>query len=188
MDPMTEEKKSFWNGAADLLGLPLPIAKMWKIVPDLISPDSDRARVLIVASMIDNALEQLLRWKFTQTAGVTKEDCKFLLANPPISPLGSFAVRARMAFVLGLISRKTLYGLTIIKDFRNRCAHEEISPTITEEIGEELFSKGMDEHIRALAEKLLEMLHHTILKTLPIPLPRQFRFVFAGLQQNLWVV
>jgi hypothetical protein len=110
MQPMTEEAKNAWRGLADLLGFPPPVSKLWKLLADIISPDADRARVLIVASMIDKALEEMLRWKFMQTAGVTKKDCNFFLSNPPISPLGSFAVRARMAFVLGLISRKNSQG------------------------------------------------------------------------------
>jgi hypothetical protein len=183
MEPMTEENKEKWKALVDFIGFPPPMAKLWKIMADLISPDSDRARVLIVASMIDKALHELLRWKFMQTAGVTKKDCDFLLANPPISPIGSFAVRSRMAFVLGLISRKTLTGLTIIKDFRNLCAHEEISPFITEAKGEELFSKGIDEHIRVMAEQLMVLVQGTLTKASLSP-PRQFRFVSACL--TIW--
>ena len=120
--PFTSEDREGLEKLLTDFGFPEVVVRIMVALPELIKPDSDRARVLVACSMIDNALESLLRWQMMATPGVTKADVDFFLTKQPIPPIGSFVVKARLAFVLGLISRETLNGIKYVAKIRNVCA------------------------------------------------------------------
>jgi DNA-binding MltR family transcriptional regulator len=122
-------------------GVPERIVEFVESLPEIFDPSSDRARVLIVVSMIDKALEDLLRWHFMRTPGVEPDDCNFLLTKRPLPPIGNLGIKARTAFVLGLIEREILDGIHYASDIRNDCAHKPKPPKITEQTGVHLFKK-----------------------------------------------
>ena len=134
---LSEEKRRLLEAVLGILKLPEPLVKVIKILPEVISPRFRPCRVLILASMIDNALEQLLRFRFTQTSGVDDKECDFWLRKQPVSPLGGFVFKARMAWVLGLITRRTYVGIEYISKSRNG-EYTGSCTVITEEMGEQL--------------------------------------------------
>jgi DNA-binding MltR family transcriptional regulator len=100
-------------------------------VPELQSTSSDRACVLVSVSLIDTALEKLLRTKFSVSSQVTQKECDFLLIKKPVPPLGSAGIRARLAFALGLIDRDTLNAISYAIERRNEYAHQLKPPPLT---------------------------------------------------------
>jgi DNA-binding MltR family transcriptional regulator len=130
-------------------------AHLETLLPEVFFQMSDRASVLVVAALVDSALERLLRALFMQISEVTKEDCDFLLTKRPLPPLGSAYIRASLAFTLGYIGRDTYNALKYVTTIRNKCAHEEIAPPITEDIGTRLYELlSRDE--REIADYILE--------------------------------
>lgn len=93
-------------------------------LPEFQSTTSDRACVLISGSLIDLALEKLLRAKFLSSSNVTESECDFLLIKKPIPPLGSAGIRVRLAFTLGLIDRDTMNAIAYVIEKRNEYAHK----------------------------------------------------------------
>ncbi len=94
----------------------------------------DRVCVLIAHAQLEDKLEQLLRQHFIRLATIspqTEESVKALInsinkllgENDSFAPLGSYAVRARIAFVLGLISHKLYLFLRNLNTLRIECAH-----------------------------------------------------------------
>lgn len=81
--------------------------------------ESDRGKLLLMASKIDDLLYQLLVDFFKEKRKKDGDDRLF----GPMGPLGSFASRIEMAYRVGLISKVTADCLDILRDMRNDCAH-----------------------------------------------------------------
>jgi DNA-binding MltR family transcriptional regulator len=87
--------------------------------------ETDRGCVLVAHAGIDDALEALLREYFKKATAPhdrTKE-INFLLENEPIPPIGSFGVRIRVCYVLGLFSERVFLSLRRLNDLRVAFAH-----------------------------------------------------------------
>ena len=80
--------------------------------------ESDRACVILSATLLDTALEALLRARFLPNAVSTDS-----LLDGSNAPLASFSARIDMAYRLGLISAKFARDLHIIRRIRNDFAH-----------------------------------------------------------------
>jgi len=80
--------------------------------------ESDRAAAILGAASLDNKLEKLLRAYFIDESDIIQG----LLY--PDGPLGSFAVRIKLAYVLGLITKTEYLDLKYIKEIRNQFAHK----------------------------------------------------------------
>lgn len=83
------------------------------------SKESDRAAVILVASIIDETLETLLKAYL-----VPIPNAQDSLFDSATSPLSNFSSKIDMAFRVGLISGKFARDLHIIRKIRNSFAHD----------------------------------------------------------------
>lgn len=84
--------------------------------------ESDRGLALVTADYLSNLLEALLRQVFVDGRSKGMKDIlSGLFAE--VGPLGTFATRTRLAFLMGLIGTDTYHALEVIRDLRNDAAH-----------------------------------------------------------------
>ena len=91
----------------------------FKFLIEQFSKESDRAAVILVASILDEILETLIKSRLTPVP--TAQDSLFDNAT---SPLSSFSSKIDMAFRIGLISGKLARDIHIIRKIRNSFAHD----------------------------------------------------------------
>jgi hypothetical protein len=95
----------------------------------------DRAIAIIGGSLVEDALEELLRLHFVantdDSESATRSDQLQSEKEDPVDnlfkperPLGSFSAKIDTCFALGLIGKITHHNLARIKDIRNRFAHK----------------------------------------------------------------
>lgn len=94
--------------------------KQWQFsfLIEQFSEESDRAAVILVASIIDENLTTLLKSYFVPNP--TSSDSLFDSAT---SPLSNFSSKIDMAFRIGIISGKLTRDLHIVRKIRNAFAH-----------------------------------------------------------------
>jgi hypothetical protein len=80
--------------------------------------ESDRAAAIVVAAILDDALETLI-----ESLLVPALSPKHSIINGHRSPLGTFGARIDAAFQLGLISNYMARDLHLVLDIRNDFAH-----------------------------------------------------------------
>lgn len=85
---------------------------------DEFGKESDRAAVILVASVAEELLQTLLRAHLVPAPSSSDE-----LFDGPNAPLGTFSSRIEMCFRLGLISSKFTRDLHLIRKIRNDFAH-----------------------------------------------------------------
>jgi hypothetical protein len=80
--------------------------------------DSDRAAAIIAGSMIDVRLEAALRHRMRRDAQVeaTAFDAR--------GPLGTFANKIDMAYLMGIISKEAREDIHVVRGIRNSFAHD----------------------------------------------------------------
>lgn len=88
--------------------------------------ESDRGLVLVTADYLSSLLEALLRQVFVDDHNGEAANVLDNLFRE-MGPLGSFAVRTRLAYLMGLIGGDTYHALGLIRELRNEAAHS-ISP------------------------------------------------------------
>lgn len=81
-----------------------------------------RGLVIAVASIVDKKLDEMLRSHLVDDKDVMGK------MFGEIGPLGSFAARAQLGFLLGLYHKFTLTEMLLVNRIRNRMAHD---PEIT---------------------------------------------------------
>lgn len=80
--------------------------------------ESDRAAVILVASLLDESLTSLLRSFFVPDASSSDE-----LFDGVNAPIGTFSSKINIAYRLGLISNIFCRDLHLIRKIRNQFAH-----------------------------------------------------------------
>jgi hypothetical protein len=80
--------------------------------------ESDRAAVILTASVIENSLQDMLRAKLAPSASAQDP-----LFGGPMAPLGSFNAKIEAALRLGLVSDQFARDLHLIRKIRNDFAH-----------------------------------------------------------------
>lgn len=80
--------------------------------------ESDRATAILGAALLDEKLRQLLEAFFVDD----HEQVRLLLDNE--QPIGPFGARIRLSYCLGLLTADDIAMLVLIKDIRNRFAHQ----------------------------------------------------------------
>jgi hypothetical protein len=106
---------------------------------EIVHSESDRGCVLCAAAIIDDALEGVIRQRLVALSNpsnevldkvlrrepqpVSKAVLDFLLTSRPQPPIGSFAVRTKLARALGLIDDNIMKALDGIRTMRNDAAH-----------------------------------------------------------------
>jgi DNA-binding MltR family transcriptional regulator len=81
--------------------------------------ESDRAIVILVATILDDALTELLAKRIIISLDQKQLDYIFRFEGP----LGSFSSRIEVAYLFGFIDNNTRSHLTDIREMRNACAH-----------------------------------------------------------------
>ena len=90
----------------------------YKLLHNEFSKETDRAAVIVAASMLDELLRTLLVAKFVPISS-TNDD----LFDGANAPLGTFSSRIEMAYRTGLISVKFARDLHLVRRIRNDFAH-----------------------------------------------------------------
>ena len=98
----------------------------WKIFNEEFEKESERAKVILSAAMLDEALDALLR--ATLVPGSGSSDNVF---DGPNAALGTFSARVDFCYRLGLISNKLTRDLHLIRKIRNEFAHNVTGCTFT---------------------------------------------------------
>jgi hypothetical protein len=80
--------------------------------------ETDRAAVIVAASMLDELLRSILVAKLVPVSSSTDE-----LFDGANAPLGTFSARIEMAYRVGLISVKFSRDLHLVRRIRNDFAH-----------------------------------------------------------------
>jgi DNA-binding MltR family transcriptional regulator len=83
-----------------------------------VAKETDRAAVILTASLFDNALTQLLRITLVVSPSSSDE-----LLDGANAPLGTFSAKINICYRIGLISKKMARDLHLIRSIRNQFAH-----------------------------------------------------------------
>jgi hypothetical protein len=83
--------------------------------------ESQRAKIILFATQIDEALKELLI-KFLKPRRAKRETEDELLGK--FKPLSSFNARIALAYRVGLMSKDDAEAFDILRDIRNDCAHK----------------------------------------------------------------
>jgi DNA-binding MltR family transcriptional regulator len=83
---------------------------------------SDRAAVILAASIIDNALV----YRISVALPTKPNDKEFESIFRFEGPLGTFSSRIELAYLFGLIDSKTRSQLDDLREMRNACAHSPV--------------------------------------------------------------
>lgn len=86
-----------------------------------LNDQTDRGIAIVGAAFLDAKLEMALKVYFVE--GLSNNDYKDLF-DGPVTPLGTFSAKVRVARAVGLIGAKTFNDLKLINTIRNRFAHE----------------------------------------------------------------
>lgn len=81
-------------------------------------PEDDRARGILAAASLEQALEHALSTKFVRSP----EEIRTQLFGES-APLRDFAAKARMAYAFGIVGEMTFSDIGIIRQIRNTFAH-----------------------------------------------------------------
>ena len=106
---MTAQERTKFKGFADT-----------RIIEEIVST-SPRAVAIVCASLLENHLEQLLAKFLLPDA---KKLDEMISGNNISAPLGNFASKMKMCYLLGLISEEMYKDLDTIKKIRNKFAHQ----------------------------------------------------------------
>lgn len=89
-----------------------------KVLKEEFEKESDRAAVILTASLFDNSLAQLISVSLVASPSSTDD-----LLDGANAPISTFSARINLAYRLGLISRKFCRDLHLIRSIRNSFAH-----------------------------------------------------------------
>ncbi len=85
--------------------------------------ETDRGCILIAASLLDQALTELLG-SYMRADGPDVKHARKKLMGGPMAPFGSFSAKIATAYLLGLIGHDVYAYLEALREARNKCAHE----------------------------------------------------------------
>jgi hypothetical protein len=87
--------------------------------------ETDRAMIVIWASVLEDAIDQRLRTKVKPWGDSPPDEQSFARLFGVGGPLGSFSSKIDMSCALGLIDQATREMLHLIREMRNACAHSQ---------------------------------------------------------------
>jgi hypothetical protein len=94
---------------------------------EILFAESERGAVLVGTAFIEEGLEHVLRAAFSSLCETIDEEylnnLMLTSSRNPNPPLGSFAVRTKIAYAIGLIDQKFRQGLDELRLLRNSLAH-----------------------------------------------------------------
>ncbi len=92
------------------------------VLAEVSSGISDRALGIIAASLVEIHLTKLIKTAFI-TEAASRQTVQSMMFQST-GPLGPFASKIRLAYLMGLISQELYKNLEIMREIRNRFAHE----------------------------------------------------------------
>lgn len=116
-----------------------------RIMADEIEKGNDRTIAIVLSSLVDDLLKQLLQQRLLgrlQQTGLLKEKKATEAMDrlfQPDRPLGTFSARTDLCLAMGLIGPIAFGDLNYIRQVRNRFAHFVTSPTSKGDQGEVSF-------------------------------------------------
>jgi hypothetical protein len=125
-----------------------PAMESGTVLLDQFTTESDRAVIILAAS----DLEDLLRFKLQKSMKNLSPDIRARLFDAD-RPLGTFSSNIDASYAWGVIDKDVHWGLHILRDMRNACAHStkplsfktpEIAELTTLLLG---FAQKLDDHI-----------------------------------------
>ena len=135
--------------------------------------ESDRACVILAASLLDNALLSLLRARLVATPSATDS-----LLDGANAPLSTFSARIDMCYRLGVLSAKFTRDLHLVRKIRNQFAHNITGCSFEE--------SSVRDRIQALANSSgYEKAHESWQKLFPDTPKGQFEFAIGWMQWYL---
>jgi DNA-binding MltR family transcriptional regulator len=115
--------------------------------------ESERGCVLIMSSLLDDDLADLLRGAFKVRSAVSDKFIAALLTDHALPPLGTFSIRTKVCLALGLITEKESDALDHMRDLRNKCAHKALAVVVPDQVVESLLA-ALEPHEAAVARAL----------------------------------
>ncbi len=79
---------------------------------------SDRAGAIVAAALVEDHLATLLRHSFQQDERILRE----MFAGT--GPLATFSAKAKMSYMIGILSKRAYENLDYVRQIRNKFAHE----------------------------------------------------------------
>jgi hypothetical protein len=80
--------------------------------------ETDRGTVILLATSLEDAIQDAIQHRFVDL----NSDEKSRIFGPD-APLGSFSAKLRIAHALGLLNRKEMMQIDLLREARNACAH-----------------------------------------------------------------
>jgi DNA-binding MltR family transcriptional regulator len=112
-----------------------------KVLTEINQGASDRALGIIAASLVEIHLTKLIKKAFISEAKVRGKETVQETMFHSSGPLGAFSSKIRMAYLMGLISNEFYKDLQILREIRNRFAHNtEIGSFDVPEISDRCFN------------------------------------------------
>lgn len=99
------------------------LARLLEHIPDLVREfegESDRGVAILGTACLDQCLRQLINSFLIDDSEAVDE----LLGTSRWGPLGTFSSRIQASYCMGLISEEEYHDLGIIRETRNKVAHE----------------------------------------------------------------
>jgi DNA-binding MltR family transcriptional regulator len=120
------------NGKVEMKGWkPINIEELssdTKRIFDVLNNESDLACVLIGTSYLSELLANIIEVSFIKPSISGK------LLNPQGGAIGQFAIRADLAYCLGLIKKNVYQDLGIVAEIRNKFAHKHLALDFSDNI------------------------------------------------------
>src|SRR5437870_4238944 len=79
--------------------------------------DSDRAASIVAATIVEGRLERAIKCRLHPRKSETEEFFR------PSGPLGSFAIKIKLAYLMGIFGDQAYRDLITLKEIRNSFAH-----------------------------------------------------------------
>jgi DNA-binding MltR family transcriptional regulator len=93
------------------------------VLAELNQGASDRAVGIIAASLVEIHLTQLIKAAFIREVKLGDKETVQEFIFRSTGPLGAFAAKTRLAYLMGMISPEAFKDLEIMREIRNRFAH-----------------------------------------------------------------
>ncbi len=164
---------------------------------DLLLDESDRGCVLVAVAAMDSALDDLLRSYFEDRAsrgreslGKARQNAIEWLFEGQLPPLGNLVVKAKLAFLFGMLNDAEFELLEVFRGLRNDFAHIPDQLVLTKDHIQPLKRPAHDALSLKGQGRVLPGLEKLVNKKAPEKFSderRSFMVYAVGLQLWLWV-
>ena len=137
-----------------------PISKeKFATIVKVVAEETERGCVLLASAVIEDALEILLRAKFAAGSGLEIDSpgkggklIKGLFFDGALPPLGSFSMKIKLCWALGLITQDVAKAIDKFRKMRNSAAHPDKPFGINQQVSAQLTSVVAEGRRKRIAE------------------------------------